>query len=400
MTEISNCPNCGIGHIAPFYGCADVPVHSVVMVKSREEALHYPLGDIELGLCNTCGFIFNSAFNADLQDYAHDYESTQAHSQTFNRFHVELADTLIQHFGLKNRDIIEIGCGQGEFLTLLCDRGQNRGIGFDPAFEPDRQVGLPQANVTFVKDYYSKRYSKLKADLVCCKMTLEHIPQTRHFMATIHDGMRDSCNAVVFVQVPSARRILEQRAFWDIYYEHCSYFDVSSLTYLFRSIGFDVSACWTDYDDQYLMISGSAAQSKPSDLPKPAGLSTEYQDLVTAFSRDVGHAIERWKEQFGRWRTANLRSVLWGGSSKAVAFLTSIMPGVGVDCVVDINPLKRNTFLPGTGHQVVLPNDLVARPPDQVIAMNPIYCSEISERLAALGLSPRIIPLTGTPTVM
>ena len=36
--------------------------------------------------------------------------------------------------------MIEIGCGKGEFLTLLCETTGARGVGFDPeAVPPDRR---------------------------------------------------------------------------------------------------------------------------------------------------------------------------------------------------------------------------------------------------------------------
>ena len=31
-------------------------------------------------------------------------------------------------------ELLEIGCGKGEFLHLLCEGGRNRGIGIDPAY--------------------------------------------------------------------------------------------------------------------------------------------------------------------------------------------------------------------------------------------------------------------------
>ena len=40
--------------------------------------------------------------------------------------------------GLRGKDIIEIGCGKGEFLLLLCEMGNNRGTGFDPGFVSER----------------------------------------------------------------------------------------------------------------------------------------------------------------------------------------------------------------------------------------------------------------------
>ena len=78
------------------------------------------------------GFIANLAFNPALTEYSARYEETQGFSPTFNAFHRALAERLIARYDLHGKDIVEIGCGKGEFLMLLCELGGNRGVGFDP----------------------------------------------------------------------------------------------------------------------------------------------------------------------------------------------------------------------------------------------------------------------------
>jgi len=65
-------------------------------------------------------------------------EETQGFSPFFRAWHEGLAQRLIDRYSLRAKKIIEIGCGKGEFLALLCDLGHNRGIGFDPAYVPER----------------------------------------------------------------------------------------------------------------------------------------------------------------------------------------------------------------------------------------------------------------------
>ena len=47
----------------------------------------------------------------------------------------------------------------------------------------------------------------------------------------------DRPESVVFFMIPEVMRILNLRAFWDIYYEHCSYWSPGSLARAFRSPG-------------------------------------------------------------------------------------------------------------------------------------------------------------------
>jgi len=187
-------------------------VHSMLLIPTKDEAINYPKGDISLAFCRSCGFISNVAFDPQLNEYSSRYEETQRFSPTFNVFHRNLAIHLIERYNLYNKDIIEIGCGKGDFLSLLCELGKNRGVGFDPAYVSERsQAG--GKDITFIQDFYSDRYLNYQGDFICCKMTLEHIQQTADFISMVRQSIKDKSNTIVFFQVPDASRILRELAF-------------------------------------------------------------------------------------------------------------------------------------------------------------------------------------------
>jgi hypothetical protein len=267
---INHCPACGAESMHTFYAAQDVPVHSVRLLRTREEAVSFPTGEIDLAHCPTCGFICNRSFNPALQDYSAEYESTQAYSGTFNAFSRRLAAQLIERYNLHGKNIIEIGCGQGEFLSLLCEDGRNTGTGFDPAYDPTRPGVTAAQNIHIIPDYYSEKYSSLKADFILCKMTLEHIQDVAYFVEVVRRAIGSQPGTTVFFQVPDVERVLDEVAFWDIYYEHCSYFSMGSLARLFRSHHYEVRDLWRDYGDQYLMI-----DAVPVEQPTQAQLKQE-----------------------------------------------------------------------------------------------------------------------------
>lgn len=376
-----------------FYKVPGVPIHSVLVMQTREEALTYPTGDIELGLCSMCGFIANVAFDPKLHEYSSKYEATQTYSPTFNSFHRNLAKHLIERYALHNKDIIEIGCGQGEFLVLLCELGDNHGIGFDPGYDSQRLESRARDRIRFIKDFYSEKYANYQADFVCCKMTLEHIPNTAEFVSTVRRSIADRFDTIVFFQVPDVTRILRELAFWDIYYEHCSYFSLGSLARVFRRCGFDVIDLWKDYDDQYLMI-----EARPSNGKRTPSLAQEddLEELahnVAYFSENHRHKLDSWERDLQEIRRNGRLAVLWGGGSKGVAFLTTLKIQDEIEYAVDINPYKRGTYMAGTGQRIVAPEFLQACRPDVVIVMNPIYCDEIRQDLNRLGVTAEIVPV-------
>jgi SAM-dependent methyltransferase len=358
-----------------------VPVHDVQLLRTRADALECVTGDIDLSMCSACGFLWNSAFREELLDYSHEYESTQAFSPTFNRFHERLAVDLVERFDLEGRTVLEIGCGQGEFLDLLTAAGVGRGIGYDPACRREETEGSLQ----FIPDYYNETTALPGADLICCKMTLEHIPQPAETLRTVRRSVGDE-KPIIFFQIPDVLRILREQAFWDVYYEHCSYFSAGSLARVFRRCGFEVVDVWRGYGDQYLMI-----EARPGDsgAGEPLAIEEDPADLAAdaeRFAEAVNAVLGSWRERLARLAGNGGRLALWGGGSKAVAFLTALSVSEAIPYVVDINPNKSGTFLAGSGVPVVGPAKAAEDPPDLIVVMNPVYKSEIAADLAGLGV--------------
>lgn len=391
MKQTHRCPSCNVGEMEIFYEVDAVPSNSCILLGSREEATEYPRGDIRLGFCPECGFISNVAFDPKLTEYSGRYEETQGFSGTFNAFHRALAERLIEKYDLRGKEVLEIGCGKGEFIALLSQLGGNRGIGFDPGYREDREIPIQEGQVTFIKDFYSEKYAEHQADFVCCKMTLEHIPRTHDFMATVRRAIGDKSDTIVFFQIPEVIRILRDCAFEDIYYEHCSYFSPGSLARLFRQNGFDVLDVDTEYGDQYLTIEARPATGDvTAPLPREDDLDL-LKDYVASFPQRCDAKLQMWRDRFAEWRAKGLKTVLWGSGSKGVSFLRSIDTSGQIEYVVDINPYRQGYFMSGTGQEIVAPAFLRNYRPDVVVIMNEIYQDEITRDLNALGLAPHVV---------
>jgi hypothetical protein len=361
-------------------------------MDSVDQAKSFPRGDLELVVCETCAFVFNRLFRPEAVDYTMPYEESQAYSPRFQEFENELVDHLVSSYDLNGKEILEIGCGKASFLEKLCLRTGGPGVGIDPAFEPGRVAS--DVDLIGLKEFYDSEHIHLTGDLICSRHTLEHIQPVGEFMELVRKSAQLRPDSVIFFEIPDADRIFNEGAFWDVYYEHCSYFTLPSLEALFKLKGFRVLQLRRGYDDQYLLI--DAVLGTPDSTVNEAAVA-EVVDKAQRFGAAADKEIEAWRELVTTAHDEGKSVVLWGASSKAVGFLSAIRSDAAVDFAVDINPFKQEKFLPGSGLSVIGPAELTDLKPELVVVMNPIYVPEIKKMLDDLGLNPEVRALGAVP---
>ena len=86
-----------------------------------------------------------------------------------------------------------------------------------------------------------------------CRHTLEHIAPVREFVGLLRRPVLER-DGVVVIEVPDVLRVLVELAFWDVYYEHCSYFTGESLEHLAVRSGLEVLANELEFDGQYIVL--------------------------------------------------------------------------------------------------------------------------------------------------
>lgn len=388
MTRLDCCPACEGRDLTPLYHQTAIPVQSVVLVGTAEEAADFPMGQMELTLCRDCGFLFNAAFDLGKVDYASTTEESQHFSGTFSRFARDLVAEIASKQALAGKHTLEIGCGKGDFLEELVAQTGTDAIGVDPGFIPERLPGAAGKDIRFIRDYFPPAQITQTPDLVVCRHTLEHIPEVGRFMAEVLEI--SGLETKIMFETPDVARVLAEGAFWDIYHEHCSYFTIGSHARLFRRAGLDVTQSYLAYGGQYIIQYADVGQGTPRDEERDLDATLA---LAEAFPAKVAETRAYWTDRVRRAHDAGQGVAIWGGGSKGVSFLTTNGLGSEVSNVIDINTHKQGKYMPGTGHVVSAPEAMVADPPALVIVMNPIYLDEISADIAKLGLNPEIVAL-------
>jgi SAM-dependent methyltransferase len=363
----------------------DLPACSNVFARTREAARDAAMGRIALAYCGGCGHLFNAAFDEGLLDYSEAYENSLHYSAQFRAYAKELASSLVERYGLYDKSLVEIGCGKGDFLRLLCALGGGRGLGFDSSYEPERGVGESDG-ITVVRDVFSAKHGPLDADFVCTRHVLEHIAVPAELLSSLREALGPR-RVPIYVEVPDATYMLRDVAVWDLVYEHPSYFSEASLRRALEDASFEHVASSTGYEGQFLQMHAVSGARPCARIAPP----DELGELVGRFADAFERTRSRWLERLSRSRARGERVAVWGAGTKGVTFVNVMAQAGAVDCLVDLNPHKQGLFSPGTGHPVVSPEELAERRPDLVLVMNPVYEREVARSVHDLGLRSEVL---------
>lgn len=371
------------------YSAEKTPLLSCELMADHAAATSLQRGRVSLHQQPSTGLISNILYDESTQLFSSNYVGSQHASERFNRYCENLARQLSSRHQLSGKTVLEVGCGDGSFLDILCKTAKCEGIGIDPACTPmdrthkDSRVSLlPLKLEAFALRLESEPDLASKIHLIICRHTLEHIGDCAVFLRQIRKLMDRNRGTALYLDVPDARRIFQEGAFWDIYYEHCHYFTPQSLASVFALADLHITDMACHFDSQYISVTAHCEDSGFAALP---------DQLPDDLSAGIMAQIESWQ----RWFAAGKghKTVLWGGGSKAVSFISTLQLNEEISAIVDIHPLKQKCFLPGSGHRIVAPEDLLTLQPDFVIVMNPAYKMEVRAKLMELGLNPALIAL-------
>ena len=237
----SACPVCARPSSGPFVQIDGLPVHVGVLWRTQWSAAAAPRGPMHMHLCAGCGYVWNPAFDPGLLDYEQDYDNALHGSALFRAFEAAMVEHLVERHDLHGRTIVEIGCGDGRFLGLLCEAGDNRGVGFEPGYRPERRSEAASDRVEVLAETYTADHPRRGADLVAARQVLEHMDDPVRFLRTIRAGIGDRATAL-YVDVPNGGELLAELAVWDLMYEHCGSWVEPALRTAAAAAGFAVTA--------------------------------------------------------------------------------------------------------------------------------------------------------------
>ncbi len=303
-----------------------VPANSSRFFESQEESLIQPTGKIRLGWNADDPFLYNTVFDGSLIRYDNSYCTSVVDLDQLTQLPTAGYFSEVATFLTPESKIVEIGCGQGEFVEALRFEGWDA-AGFDPVLR--RQS-------TYLHPSYWKSETGGNADLFIMRCVLPHISKPWDFL---HELAESSPGCLVLIEFQRLEWIIEQRIWYQISHDHVNLF--STRDFLNR---YDVVASGNFLNSEWgwvLIDPSSFVIPVPQDCTYESGIA----DLL------------RFREAFLSRAAKEPRPILiWGGAGKGIVLGHAMKAAGALDLtVVDADPNRWFRYLEVSGLRVISP---------------------------------------------
>jgi len=353
------CISCGFNNISSFLKIPNAPIR--VQVIPRKLIAKDKKINIEILKCSKCTLVQLSNKNYVVDDYYDDYIMSRTYSNYSKKYLQWLARDFISQFDLKNKSIVDVGCGDGYFVKCLNEQ-KSKAFGIEPS---DVACNLAKKRgVKVIRDYVDDKFRlNKKVDAFVTLEVFEHISNPKKLLKNVKKFL--NVGAYGMVEVPSLVKALRDNRYYDFFPDHVAYYSPTSLSYMLQLNGFDVISVKHTGTDDYITAYFVYAENSgvPDNIqPRFVNYKSEY---IRFFSKLKGKKV-----------------ALWGAGAKGITSISfSNIPKENVLFCVDSDPNKLGTFFPGSHIPVKSPKELFKTNVDVVVVTAMAYTDEIVDTL-------------------
>jgi hypothetical protein len=352
------------------------PLATLGWPKSELDAKSMERLPLDFVQCPACTHVYNRSFKYGAVPYQEN-PNLMFNKGTIWGSHLEETSRLLCRILPEQPNVIEIGCGEGHFIRRLSEScAGGRFVGFDPNTSAESGHGV---------EFYARLFEPFEdvaafaPDMLIVRHVLEHFTELAGLLEPLAwNASQQGKPCWLFAEVPCIDRVFETGRLADFYYEHVSHFTTRSFVTLLQRLG-ELRTMGHGYGGE--VVYGLVRLDTPENMK-----SIGYQ--ASMFVERACSSVERIARQLTELAESGAVVAIWGGTGKSAAFMHQF----GVDAarfplVVDSDPDKVGTFVPGTGQKIVFRDALKGMSVDVVIIPTQWRAKDIIAEMAREGIA-------------
>ena len=377
------CPVCAHAVAAPFFDGGAQPLATLGWPASAAEAKAMARLPHDFVQCPKCTHVWNPSFRYEDVPYK-DNPNRMFNNGLIWQGHLAESCRLLVRQMPEAPTLVEVGCGEGHFLRALAQAcgGRGRILGFDPSTHPETGQGF---------EFHARLFDPLsdiaryQPDAIVIRHVIEHLTDPATLIEQLAWGASQIDKDVwLFAESPCIDRVFATGRLADFFYEHVAHFTTDSFRTLMQRAG-DVFELAHGYDGE--VVYSLVKLGVPEAVRRRA-------EAARAFHAAAGGNRARVAAQLDALAASGRRVAIWGGTGKGAAF----MHQYGADAarfplVVDSDPDKAGTFVPGTGQEIVFRDVLKTAPVEVVIIPTQWRAVDIAREMDREGIAPAEIQI-------
>ncbi len=306
--------------------------------------------------CSFCGLV---QLSNDPVPYYKDVIRAGSFSPSMRARQYDEFKIFIERFSLQGKNILEIGSGRGEYLSILNELPVNAfGMEHNPELNKianEKELKMFQAYPTDL----AGPPDDIAFDAFISINFLEHAPEPGAFMRSCANFLSE--NGVGMIAVPDFEFELRANYLFSFMSDHLSYFSSDSLRNILALNGFDVIELFRN--EKLNVVTAFFKKRRQYDLSAP-------MEYFYASNKKINNYMDSILKNGGR-------IALWGASHLAFSIISASKTKHKISYIVDSAPFKQGKFAPSSGLKIFPPQHLIEDPAETVIIMCPEYSAEI-----------------------
>lgn len=399
----ARCIACG-SSLHPLMTLDNMPASAQDIPDESELSKDHPVS-LTLCQCGHCGLV---QFDTEPVHYYKDVIRAGGGSSTMRALRREEYQRLLdmmERKGLKGRNIIEVGCGRGEFLnffreykdellqeqkdlmedpqaaSLKTESSRSAVTGYRP--EAIRLTGIEhkpelvelarQAGLEVYEGFAEgdKTFPNAPFDAFVQFNFLEHQPHPKDMLHCIWENLKPG--AIGLVTVPSFEYILKYDGYYELLRDHIAYYTKDTLRRLFESAGFRMLAERTVNRDTLEILVEKLPEISKEAEPYTGGF-TDVSALMENYET-LRRDITKYLDQLD---TEGRTLAIWGASHQGFTLAATTGLGGRVRYIIDSAKFKQGRFAPASHIPIYAPEHFLDEPVDEILIVAPGYTDEIA----------------------